>query len=142
MSTLNIFTDGGARGNPGPAAIGFVVKDDTGKVLVKQGKYIGETTNNVAEYTAVIEALKWLKTNCSIVQLFNCSIVFFLDSKLVVCQLNGLYKIKKGHLQKLVIEIRKLEKNLGIKSSYHLLPREKNYDADFLVNKVLNERNP
>ena len=136
---LTIFTDGGARGNPGPAAIGFVVKDEAGKVLAREGKYIGETTNNVAEYTAVIEALKWLLVNSiNPVSLVN----FYLDSKLVVCQLKGLYKIKKGHLRELVIRVRKLEKDLGIKTSYQLLPREKNYDADFLVNKTLNQKNP
>ena len=60
-TSLKIFTDGGARGNPGPAAVGFLVKNGQGKTLVKAGKYIGKTTNNVAEYRAVIEALKWLK---------------------------------------------------------------------------------
>jgi len=136
---LFVFTDGGARGNPGPAAVGFVVKNDTGKVLVRQGKYIGETTNNVAEYSAIVEALKWLLVN-SIGSIK--SVDFFLDSKLVVCQLNGLYKIKKSHLRDLFVEVRKLEKSLGIKTTYRQVSREKNYDADFLVNKVLDERNP
>ena len=63
--TLFIFTDGGARGNPGPAGIGVVVKDEKGTVIKKIGKRIGETTNNVAEYSAVIEALTWLIENKS-----------------------------------------------------------------------------
>lgn len=136
---LYVFTDGGARGNPGPAAVAFVVKDATGKVLARQGKYIGKTTNNVAEYSAVIEALNWLVIN-SVSSV--SSVNFFIDSKLIVNQLNGLYKIKKSHLRDLIIKVRKLEKSLSIKTSYQLLPREKNYDADFLVNKILNETNP
>ena len=63
VENLFVFADGGSRGNPGPAAIGFVVRDDAGKTLVRKGKFIGRATNNVAEYTAVIEALKWLSSN-------------------------------------------------------------------------------
>ena len=91
---LLIFTDGGARGNPGPAAIGFIIKDNYGEVLVELGKFIGRATNNVAEYQAVIEALTWLKNNYQRKELSNDQIDFFLDSNLVVNQLNGFYKIK------------------------------------------------
>lgn len=132
--SLLIFADGGARGNPGPAAIGFIVKDSLGEILVKKGKFIGETTNNVAEYQAVIEALKWLKSRD---KGHVSSIKFFLDSKLVVNQLNGLFKVKNSGLRNLVIKVRQLEKEVGGNVSYHFIPREKNKEADTLVNQSL-----
>lgn len=135
-----VFTDGGARGNPGPAAIGFIIKDSRGKILTEQGKFIGRATNNVAEYQAVIEALKWLRQNFPIFQFSNCQ--FFLDSKLVVNQLNGIFKIKNKNLGDLVIEVRKLEKEIGGNIFYNLIPRRKNKRADFLVNFSLNKSNP
>lgn len=137
---LLIFTDGGARGNPGPAAIGFAIKNSSGKILHQEGKWIGTTTNNVAEYRAVIEALKWIKNNCSIKQLSNCLIVFFIDSKLVVNQLNGLFKVKEIKMRNSVIKVRQLEREIGANISYRLIPREKNYLADSLVNKSLNKQ--
>lgn len=130
--SLFVFADGGSRGNPGPAAIGFVVKDSKGKVLVKKGKFIGRATNNVAEYRAVIEALAWLKknsltTNCQLL------ITFFLDSKLIVNQLNGLYKIKNSGLRNLIVKVRQLEQEIGGSVSYHYIPREKNEEADSIA---------
>ncbi len=137
MKQVSIFTDGGARGNPGPAAVGFLVKDSQGKILVRQGKCIGRATNNVAEYTAVIEALKWLIVHCKLAN-FN----FFLDSKLVVNQLNGLYKIKNAKLRLLVIKVRGLEEESGRQISYRFISREKNQEADWLVNQSFeNEKN-
>jgi ribonuclease HI len=135
---LFIFTDGGARGNPGPAAIGFMVKDNRGQVLVKLGKYIGRATNNVAEYQAVIEALKWIKSS---IQYSIFSIQFFLDSKLVVNQLNGRFKIKDVKLKNLIIKVRCLEKEIKGKIFYHFIPRQKNHHADFLVNQALDKKN-
>ncbi|MEK7141577.1 MAG: ribonuclease HI family protein, partial [Patescibacteria group bacterium] len=103
-----IHTDGGARGNPGPAAVGVViereeeskVKSRKSKVLVAEfGKRIGETTNNVAEYTAVCEALAYLRNNLlqSGIPLRGTKIQFNLDSKLVVEQLNGNFQVKDPH---------------------------------------------
>lgn len=129
---LKIFTDGGARGNPGPAAIGFIVVDEvTGKLVKKLGKQIGRATNNVAEYSAIIEAMKFLKN------FFVEEANFFSDSQLVVNQLNDRYKIKDHNLKNLIIEIKKLEQEVGGKISYHLIPREQNQQADFLVNSSL-----
>lgn len=132
--SLTVFCDGGSRGNPGPAAIGFVVKDTTGKVLVKRGQLIGRATNNVAEYRAVIEALKWIKDS-SIINHRSSTIDFFLDSKLIVNQLNGLFKIKQAHLRELVIHVRGLEKTVGGQVTYRFIHREKNQEADTLVNQ-------
>ncbi len=136
-----VFTDGGARGNPGSAAVGVVIKDEQGKTVHQFGKKIGETTNNVAEYTAVIEALAWIKNNLkdplhSSGQA-SSKFQFFLDSRLVVNQLNGLFKIKESHLRELLLKIRELEAGLGGNISYQLIPREKNWSADRLVNQAL-----
>ena len=135
--SLNIFADGGARGNPGPAAIGFVVKDEKGNILAKVGKAIGKATNNVAEYTAVLEALGWVEENARMFKCSNVQINFFLDSKLVVNQLNGLYKIKNAKLRNLIIEIREKEMALGQKILYEHIGRNKNTIADLLVNSAL-----
>ena len=131
-----VFVDGGSRGNPGPAAIGFLIRDSSGKIVYQQGKYIGKTTNNVAEYQAVIEALKWLASN---IKPPASNIQFFLDSKLVVNQLNGLFKVKETKMRDLVIKVRQLEKELGGNVSYQLIPREKNSLADNLVNQTLDK---
>lgn len=136
---MKIFTDGGARGNPGPAAAGFVVKDETGKILVQKGDYLGETTNNVAEYQAVIKALEWLKTNRRVIA-ERKRIDLFLDSQLIVNQLNGLFKIKNAGLRNLIVEARQLEREINLPIYYQHIPRGKNREADFLVNQVLTDR--
>jgi ribonuclease HI len=128
-----VHTDGGARGNPGPAAIGVVIQDDTKKVLQEFGKKIGEATNNVAEYTAVAEALRALKNLVG----ESPEIEFFLDSTLVVHQLNGLFKIKDSTLRSLATDIRILETEVGGVVRYSAIPREQNHRADFLVNQAL-----
>lgn len=134
---LFVFCDGGARGNPGPAAIGFVVKGDSGKIFKKCGKFIGRSTNNVAEYQAVIEALKWIKAS---IQHPVSNLQFFLDSRLVVNQLNGLFKIKDNKLRQLIVKVRQLEQEAGGNVSYHLIERSKNQEADQLVNETLDNR--
>lgn len=144
METLFVFCDGGARGNPGPAAAGFVVKDRQGKILNQAGRFLGRATNNVAEYQGVIEALKWIKDNLQLTHLpagqATYRLQLFLDSKLIVNQLNGLYKIKNANLRVLAIEVKRLEHQVSGKISYRLIPREKNYLADRLVNQVLDKK--
>lgn len=128
-----IHTDGGARGNPGPAAIGVVIHKN-GKHFHHFGKTIGETTNNVAEYTAVTEAFRYLKSqNIST----SSHLLFVLDSKLVVNQLNCLYKIKDAKLRELCFQIRQWEQEVGEEIVYTRVPREQNREADFLVNQHL-----
>lgn len=131
MQNIRIHTDGGARGNPGPAAIGVVIKSETGEVMGEISRKIGETTNNVAEYQAVVAALEWVKDSR---QLSGVSCQFFLDSTLVVNQLNGLFKVKDAHLRMLLFQVRQLEQEVGGTISYTYVPREKNYEADMLVN--------
>lgn len=135
---LTIFTDGGARGNPGPAGIGVVIKSETGQILDTISQTIGQTTNNVAEYQAVIGALEWLRNNLTTKQFNNETIFqFYLDSKLVVNQLNGLFKTKENHLRELMLKVRGLEQEVGGNIIYAYVPREKNWEADVLVNKAL-----
>lgn len=134
MDNLIINTDGGARGNPGPAAIGAVIKTESGRVLKNLARKIGQTTNNVAEYTAVIEALSWVKEN---IKDRKTEIKFLLDSTLVVNQLNGLFKVKDGNLRNLFLQARILAQETGCKITYSYVPREKNSEADFLVNQAL-----
>lgn len=134
--TLTIHTDGGARGNPGPAAIGVVIKEE-GKLIHQFGETIGETTNNVAEYTAVIKALEWCKKRGN----HPSSIHFFLDSLLVVQQLNGIYKIKDAKLRDLSFQIRILENEVGGVITYRAVRRELNKEADCMVNQALDQKN-
>lgn len=127
---IKVFCDGGARGNPGPAAYGFVVKNND-ETVKSRGGYIGIATNNIAEYTAIVEALKYLKENFAGQRLY-----FFLDSLLAASQLSGVYKVKNANISQLVFTIRELENNFsGI--SYKHIPREQNKEADMLVNQAL-----
>jgi ribonuclease HI len=136
---LIIHTDGGARGNPGPAAIGVVIENVETKKVTGFGKTIGETTNNVAEYTGVIEALKTVKT--MMVSSDNqLDIQFFLDSTLVVNQINGLFKVKDTKLRELLSHVRILEGDVGGEIRYTAVRREQNVDADMFVNKALDEQ--
>jgi len=125
-----MFTDGGSRGNPGPAAIGVVIKNKSGETIQKIGKYIGESTNNDAEYKALLEGIGSLK------EMKVKSVICFLDSELVVKQLNGLYKVKNANIKTLWKKIKELEKNFG-SITYTHVKREKNYEADAIVNDVL-----
>lgn len=129
---LIIYTDGGARGNPGPAAIGVVISNDAGVELKRLGQYIGETTNNQAEYKALIEALKQAAA------LGGERLVCHLDSELVVRQLQGQYKIKEPTLQPLAQEALRLMTKFAQVQFQHV-PREKNKLADQLVNEALDK---
>jgi len=135
---LSIYTDGGARGNPGPAAIGVYITSEQGKLIAEIGKKIGDQTNNVAEYRAILEALDWVGKN---IQKFSnlLRINFFMDSNLAASQLNGIYKVKNPNLRILLFEIRQKEAELNLPISYVHIPREKNIKADKLVNMALDK---
>lgn len=136
---LIIFTDGGSRGNPGQAACAFVALNN--EVVVHQSaKTIGITTNNVAEYFGVIEALNWLSKYEPIVNDQEVdSIVFKLDSLLVVNQLMGKFKIKNKDLMNLVFKIKKLEQEIPAKIIYLHVSRSANLIADNLLNVALDK---
>ena len=138
VNSLVIYTDGGARGNPGRAAVGIVIKTETGEVLQEIFRTIGVSTNNVAEYTAVVAALEWLKNNKQIYKSTNMQMIqFYLDSVLVVNQLNGKFKVKDSQLRELLLKVRMLEQEVGGQIYYTSIPREKNWQADGLVNRAL-----
>lgn len=134
---LIIHTDGGARGNPGPAACAFVI-ESSGKILHKGSLFLGKTTNNLAEYQGVLTALKYLVDNPTL--LTGNTVTFYLDSELVVRQLLGLYKIKSEVLKNVNQEIKKLISTIEIDIIFKNIPRTQNKIADFLVNRELDKR--
>lgn len=131
MNKIEIFTDGGSRGNPGPGAIGFVVREG-GNIIYKNGEKIGHCTNNEAEYQAVIRALEYVQNKYK-----KMPIQFYLDSELVVKQLNGEYRVKDKKLKVLFIKIREMIIALGGAVVFTHITREKNKTADALVNYAL-----
>lgn len=134
-SKLVVYGDGGSRGNPGEAAYGFVVYNDKSVVLHEEGRRLGITTNNVAEYSAVVNALKWIIENCPHVK----DISFFLDSLLVASQLSGKFKIKHPAMKELFIAVKQLESQLEAEITYTQIPRNRNVHADKMVNAALDD---
>lgn len=135
MKAINIHTDGGSRGNPGPAAIGVFIEGD-GKVLGKIGKKIGENTNNFAEYSAILEALDFLVKNKDLLNK-DTRINFFMDSQLAHSQIGGIYKIKNPAIRELIVKVREKEAQINLPIVYNYIPREENKEADKLVNMAL-----
>jgi ribonuclease HI len=132
--TLHLFSDGGSRGNPGQAAIGYIIEDPARGVILKQhGECIGVETNNVAEYRAIIEGLRAAE------RYHPNRLICHLDSELIVKQLSGEYRVKMPTLEPLYQEVRELSMNFPDIVFKHI-PRSDNYRADALVNKVLNEQ--
>lgn len=130
LKKVEVFTDGGSRGNPGDSAIGVVIGNK------EYCKYLGKRTNNEAEYEAVIFALKKLKSLLGKEKLKNTEVIIYLDSELVYKQLTGQYKILEKELQSLFMEVWNLKFDFPHLKFIHI-PREKNQRADKLVNKIL-----
>ncbi|HNS71145.1 MAG TPA: ribonuclease HI family protein [bacterium] len=136
---IEIFTDGGSRGNPGPAAIGVVIKEKSGKKIYNIGRYIGISTNNDAEYKALLEGLSYLVEHFKVKSAekkMGLNVSCFLDSELVVKQMNGEYKVKNPNIKTLWKKIKELERRFSSIEYVHI-PREKNSEADYLVNQAL-----
>jgi len=127
---VTVYTDGGSRGNPGPAAAGFVLTDAEGHRLQARGLFLGEATNNVAEYTALVRALEAAR------DLGAAGVTVFSDSELLVRQLNGQYKVKSELIRPLYEEATALGAQFGSFVVRHVT-RDKNKEADRLVNKAL-----
>ncbi|MCX6134143.1 MAG: ribonuclease HI family protein [Ignavibacteriales bacterium] len=132
--TVHAFTDGAARGNPGESGIGVIFKDEQGATLVKLHGYIGETTNNVAEYTALLACLKSApKTKCS-------RLVVHSDSELMVRQVLGEYKVKDLKLKVLYLKVRRLLAAAAFEFEIKHVRRELNKEADELANLGIDSR--
>ncbi|HYE59595.1 MAG TPA: ribonuclease HI family protein [Candidatus Kapabacteria bacterium] len=127
---VTLYSDGGARNNPGPAALGVVIKDVNGQTLAAYGEYLGKQTNNFAEYSAIISGLKKAR------ELGADEIECIADSKLVVEQLNGRWKVKEPTIQKLFVQAwNELSTFKKVKITHTL--RAGNTEADAEVNKIL-----
>lgn len=138
MPDLVVYTDGGARGNPGPAAIGVVIQDRTEKVLKEIGEYLGETTNNQAEYAALVCALQELKTMFG-EELKKLNVEVRMDSELVVRQMEGKYKVRDAGLKEQFAKAAQLRLEAVPNITFAHIPRERNARADALVNSALDK---
>ena len=136
MKKIIIYTDGGSRGNPGPAAIGVVFCNEKGQKIKEYSEYLDEKTNNEAEYQAVISALQKFKAVFGKKLAKNTEIILKSDSELLIKQLNGEYKILDSKIQPLFLKVWNLKLDFK-KIKFTLIPRTKNKEADNLVNQVL-----
>jgi len=134
---IDIFIDGGSRGNPGEGAISYIVFDSN-RELCRFGKKIGRCTNNFAEYSALIEALRYITKNQSGLK-DRKRITIYSDSQLLVNQMNGIYKIRSKNIKILVDKAKSLTKKLENVKIVNI-PREKNKKADKIVNMVLDQK--
>ena len=136
MEKIIIYTDGGSRGNPGPAGMGVVIADKKGKMMKEYSGFLGVKTNNEAEYEAVIFGLKKIKALLGKEKIKNTEIEFRLDSELVAHQLGGVYKIENEKLAPLFLKIWNLKMDFG-KIYFKHIPREQNREADRLANEAM-----
>ena len=128
-----LFTDGASKGNPGPAGAGWVLTAESGSVIEKTSKYLGEATNNEAEYQALILGLR------NALALGVRQLRIYMDSELVVRQLNGLYKVKNPRLAVLFEEVRDLLSKFPKYVIIHI-PREENREADRMANEAIKRK--
>jgi ribonuclease HI len=131
--TIKIYTDGASRGNPGPGAIAFIIVNERDEIVMRHKHFIGKCTNNIAEYRALIAALERAKKVAKEVRCFS-------DSKLMVHQLRGEYKVKKPHIRELFDKVKKLESNFE-KIEYRHVNRTNHgiRMVDRMVNEILNK---
>ena len=131
---LRAFTDGASRGNPGESGIGIIVRDEEGETLLAEGGYIGTSTNNMAEYTALITLLQRVSG-------MPCGgIIVHSDSELMVRQVNGQYKVKDRRLKELHSAVLRLVASLPCTFEIKHIPRSMNRDADRLANEGIDSR--
>jgi ribonuclease HI len=134
--TIHAFTDGASRGNPGDSGIGIVMKDEQGNVLTSIFGYIGQATNNIAEYTALITCLKLAQTK-------GCrNLVVHSDSELLVRQMQGTYKVKEPRLKRFVADARTIIGSARFECTFHHIPRDLNREADRLANLGIDTKQP
>jgi len=131
---LKVYIDGGSRGNPGSSALGFVMFNEIMEEIYRFGKKIGHTTNNSAEYNALIEALAYIKNKS-----YNDQVIIYSDSELLVHQMNSRYRVKSGRILPLFHSAQQLMKHLPDVKIEHVR-RDKNRIADWIVNRVLDDK--
>lgn len=136
---LIVYTDGGSRGNPGPAGAGVVICNEKNQQIKEYSKDVGIRTNNEAEYEAVIFALQKIKQLFGKDKIKNFEIEMRVDSQLIARQLRGEYKIEEGKLSPLFIKVWNLRIDFG-KITFIEIPREKNREADRLANEAMNKK--
>ena len=133
---LHAFTDGASRGNPGESGIGLILKDEQGNVLLSESGFIGITTNNVAEYTALLTLLQRMKD-------IACTrLIVHSDSELMVRQLNGTYRVRDQGLKGYYREVMQLLASAPFQCEVKHIPRSSNKDADRLANVGIDARKP
>jgi len=137
MKKITIYTDGGARGNPGPAGAGAVIVDGKGNTLKRVSKSLGERTNNWAEYEGVILGLRTLKKLLGSLKLKGIEIEVKLDSELVARQLSGKYQIKEETLYSQFITVHNMQVKDFPNISFTHIPRSENGEADKLANEAM-----
>ena len=131
----SVFSDGGSRGNPGPAAYGFVIFNPNGEIVAEESHAIGVTTNNQAEYQGIVAALE------SLVRIApTAPVTCYLDSQLVVRQINGVYKMKHPDLKPWLFKVQELRQSLSVPITFIDVPRAQNKYADALVNQALDNQ--
>jgi len=140
MNKMIVYTDGGSRGNPGPAGIGVAVMDGAGNLSKSYSKFLGRKTNNEAEYEAVIFALEKIRSLFGKEKSKKMEVDMRMDSQLVVRQLNGEYKIENERLAPLFIRIWNLKLDFN-KVNFTHVPREQNKEADRLANEAMDGEN-
>jgi len=134
---LIAFTDGASRSNPGEAGIGIVIKDEQGELKATLKKYLGKTTNNIAEYTALLTLIEHVKNS----ETLSCSeLVVNTDSELMTRQMNGEYKVKDPDLKLLFQKVKLYLHEAPFKFSIHHIPRSQNKEADRLANEAIDEK--
>ncbi|HEY6950901.1 MAG TPA: ribonuclease HI family protein [Bacteroidota bacterium] len=133
---IHAFTDGASRGNPGESGIGILLKDEQGNVLTSIFGYIGTTTNNVAEYTALITCLRLAQKNK------YSSLIVHSDSELLVRQMQGKYRIKEPKLKKLAEQARAVIDSASLQCTFKHIVRGDNREADELANRGIDSRRP
>jgi len=136
---FTLYADGGSRGNPGPAGAGAVVFDDSGKRVVEVADYLGVATNNIAEYEAVLRGLIALKDAYPEDYFRHASVTVKMDSKLVIEQMKGAYKVKHPNLIPRYLEIKNLISRHFSKVEFIHVPRAQNADADLLANVAMDK---
>ena len=140
MEKIIVYTDGGSRGNPGKAALGVVVCNAQGQTVKEYGEYLGDNiTNNEAEYSAVIFALKKVKALYGKGAVKMMDVEIRADSELIVKQMNGQYKIQEPKIQLLFVAVWNLKIEFG-NVNFVSVPREQNKEADRLVNEALDQK--